>query len=303
MQEVLGSYKSTTMIPVLLKNIFFFMFLGFLLSKIVGKSLQKLTIPFFNTVIYILFPLFVLFSLWSTPIYYSTIGDIWTISSGVVGMGFLLALLFSRFYKVSFREHFLPIVFINSGYLGIPLNTFLFGGKGTIYAILFDIIPTFSIFTLGVYFIARQNPFKEVVRMPAIYATVAGLLLNIFHIPVPYQFLHVVQSLKNITIPVILVMVGYSLKAIDRKRLGKVVTASCLRMGGGLIAGLLLVFLADIRGVAAAVCIVSASMPSAVNSYVLAEKYQMNPDFSSQVVTLSTLLSLPYIVILSLLLR
>lgn len=288
---------------ILFKTVFLYLCIGFLLSRIAPFSLRKFATLFFDLVIYILFPLFVFFSVWTVPVIYHFFWAILLAALGVIAVGIGWAFLFSRLFKVSFREHFLPIVFINSGYLGVPVNTFLFGATGTVYAILFDIIPTLSMFSLGVFLIAPRNRLKEIIRIPLVYAALVGLLLNYYHVSVPSLMLYAIQALKEIIIPAILIMVGYSLSTFEKQLLRQVIVASCFRFIGGLLAGLLFVYLLHLEGVIALVCIVSASMPSAVNSYILAEKYQMNPRFSAQVVTISTMISIPYIMLLSLLLR
>jgi hypothetical protein len=101
----------------------------------------------------------------------------------------------------------------------------------------------------------------------------------------------------------ILIIIGYELKPFKAVLLNRVLVASLLRLAGGALAALLLVHWLRLEGVPAMVCLVSASMPSAVNSYVLAKRYQANAEFASAVVAMSTLISIPLIALWALLIH
>lgn len=286
---------------ILFLRIYVYILLGYILSRILRINLQQQVQVVINLGIYVLFPVFVLVTMWSEPLSIAHLSQVWLLAAGVLVIGAVLAWLFTRIYAVSFRDYSLPIIFTNSAYLGIPVNTYLLGPAAIKYAILFDLVPTVIMFTFGVALVSRGDKFKEMLKMPLAYAALIGILLSVIGVPVPCPLLKITSFLKALTIPLILVIVGYGLKPFKAVLLNRVVVASVLRLAGGALAALLLAHWLRLEGLPAMVCLVSASMPSAVNSYVLAKKYQANAEFASAVVAMSTLISIPLVMLWALL--
>jgi malate permease and related proteins len=292
-----------SILKLLFFKIFIYILLGWVLGQVKGLNARKPIQYFINLAIYLLFPLFVLFSVWANHFPRVLLAQISLLALGVLAAGALLALLFARIFKVDFRDHSLPIIFANSAYLGIPVSTYIIGPAATVYAIIFDLTPTLFMFTLGIILVARENKFREAARVPLVYAVLAGLALNLAQVPVNAFTNTLVGYLKNITIPLILIFIGYQFRPARPDIFGRVLVASLFRMAGGLLAAWLLVRWLNLQGVAAGVCLLSASMPCAVNSYVLAQKYRADTEFPAAAIAVSTLLSIPFIAFVSLLIR
>ncbi len=290
-------------ITILFYRVFIFILLGYILGRYVRFNIQREAQGIINIGMYVLFPFFVLVTMWSETLPAAYLYRVWLLAAGVVIGGAALAWLYSRIYVMSYRDCSLPIIFVNSAYLGIPVNTYILGSAATKYAIIFDLVPTLIMFTFGVALVAKGDRLKEILKMPLAYAALIGLLLNAQGVPVPWPVLKITSFVKAVTMPLILIIVGYELKPFKTALLSRVLTASVLRMAGGASIALALIFLLRLEGIPALVCLISASMPSAVNSYVLAKKYQANAEFAAAVVAMSTLISLPVIMIISLLIH
>ena len=290
-------------ITILFYRVFIFILLGYILSRFLRINLQRQVQGIINIGMYVLFPVFVLVTMWSEPLPTVYLSQVWLLAAGVIIGGAALAWLFSRIYAVPYRDCSLPIIFVNSAYLGIPVNTYLLGPAATKYAIVFDLVPTVCMFTFGVALVAKGHKLKEMLKMPLAYAALIGMLLNASGVPVPGLLLTMTSFIKAVTIPLILIIVGYELKPFKTVLLKKVLMASFLRLAGGGLLALVLIHWLRLEGVPAMVCLISASMPSAVNSYVLAKKYQANAEFASAVVAMSTLISIPIIAFGALLLQ
>lgn len=282
-------------IIMLFSRVFIFMLLGYILGRFSRANIQQPVQVMINLVLYFLFPVFVLFTVWSEPLESLLLFQVAAVATGVIVFGLALAWLFVRVYKLPYRDYSLPIIFINSAYLAIPVNTYILGSTATAYAIIFDIVPTMAMFTVGVALVSRENKIKEIFKMPLVYAAIIGLVLNYQQVSIALPVLKMIIYIKHITMSLILFIVGYELRPFTAILLKKVLIASLLRMVGGLIAAFLLVHWLNLTGLPAMVCLISASMPSAVNSYFLAKKYQANAEFTSAVVAMSTLISLPFI--------
>lgn len=279
------------------------MLLGYVLGRFARVNIQQPARVMINLVLYFLFPAFVLFTVWSEPLESLLLVRVAIVAAGVIACGLALAWLFARVYKLPYGDYSLPIIFINSAYLGIPVNTYILGTTATVYAIIFDIVPTICMFSLGVALVARENKIKEVFKMPLVYAALIGLFLNSRQIPVAAPVLKMIIHVKHIIMPLILLIVGYELRSFKTMVMNKVIIAALLRMGGGFLAAVLLVRWLNLEGLPAMVCLISASMPSAVNTYLLAKRYQANAEFTSAVVAISTLISMPFIALGALLIH
>ncbi|MDD5132010.1 MAG: AEC family transporter [bacterium] len=290
-------------IILLFYKVFIFILLGYLLGRYLRIDIQRQVHGIINLGLYLLFPVFILVTMWSEPLEPVHLSRIWLLAAGILAGGAILAWLFARMYNVPYRDCSLPIIFANSAYLGIPVNTYILGPAATKYAILFDLVPTVLMFTFGVALVAKGDKLKEMLKMPLAYAALIGLWLNTSGVPVPLPVLKMTGLIKTVVIPLILIIIGYELKPFKAVLLNRVLVASLLRLAGGALAALLLVHWLRLEGVPAMVCLVSASMPSAVNSYVLAKRYQANAEFASAVVAMSTLISIPLIALWALLIH
>lgn len=282
----------------LISNILIFILLGYLVRRVGKGSIERYINTIINVALYFFIPYFFLVTMWVNQLNILATKNIVIVAVSVIFIGGMFALLFSRIFKMEFRQVCLPIMFMNSAYLAIPVNTMFFGDKGTTYAIVYNAVISFIHFTLGIYLINRERSIKEVFKIPIFYAVVLGIVLNACNIAAPEILIVINNVLKGAIIAVMLALVGYQ---IDFKKLSmfKAVSVGVVfRFGAGFITSLVLVKILQMTGVTSGVAIVSSSMPSAINTYVLAKKYDANPEFASVMILVSTLVSLVVIAIL-----
>ena len=142
------------------------------------------------------------------------LNDILILAAGVLliftGVGFLIGLYFSLF-RFSSRGFALPVLFMNAGNMGIPLALFAFGEPGLQRATLMFVIITFLQYSLGIYLLSGRGNWTEIFRLPLIYATIAGLILNLSRMTIPELLFQPISMLGQATIPIMLVSLGYRL--------------------------------------------------------------------------------------------
>jgi predicted permease len=192
---------------------------------------------------------------------------------------------------------YLPIMYMNSGFIGYPLVLFAFGTRGLSKAIIFDITNAILIFTVGIYMVSQAKNRWQVFKIPFIYAAALGIFLSLTGIKMP-QFIHSpIYLIGGTTIPLALFMLGCRLAEIKVVTWKLPLIASCLRLFIGLGLGLLAVFIFKLQGLTANIVILVSSLSSAVTTVALAEEYDANPELVAPTIALSTLLSLVTIVI------
>ena len=287
-----GPKHMQNLLFTLISRVFVFVIVGAAVKKLLGKSGERTTRVFIWVALYVLIPFFVFLSMWANPV---SVFDAWKVILAavfVLAAGAALALVWAYVRHIPFSRNCLPIIFMNSAYLAIPVNTLLLGSEGTTYALIYNVVVTVFHFTLGVWWVNTGGSIAEIMGLPVIYAIVAGAGLNFLAVTPPKILLSANTLLTSVTLPIMLVFLGYRMAGIRPGGYGKAFAGVCLRMGGGLLAGWGAVHLFNISGPAASVCIISSSMPAAVNSYILSERFNGDAEFAAAVVFLGTIFSL-----------
>jgi len=276
----------------LLSKIFLFVFIGYLIGKIRKGFIRALVAMVIDGSLYLFIPLFFFLSMWESSADFLVTKKVAIIGISVVVACGLMAYLFSIFYRVEFRQICLPIMFMNTIYLGIPINTLFFGREGMTYAVIYSLTEGLLSFTIGIYLVSRKERFLQVIKMPLIYAALVGVVLNQGKLGVPVILLNISQRLKDVVLPAMVGLVGYQLNFMRWRQFKLVNVGVLLRVGGGFLVALILVRLLDLSGPAASVALISSALPSAVITYVFAKKYEADADFAAGMILVGTLLSM-----------
>jgi len=204
----------------------------------------------------------------------------------------------------------LTLSFSNCGNYGLPVLLFAFGEAGFALGLIYVVASLVMQATLGVGVAAWRRGMsvsyflRRLARVPWGYAFLLGLLLRAAGIGLPTGLFGAVDLLAEAAIPLQLVLLGVQLSRI---RLGTIARESVVMTGLKLIVPPLLAWgLAEALGATGmlrAVLILEASMPSAVNSMILATHYDRRPGLASAVVFLTTALSLGSLTALLMILR
>ena len=267
--------------------VFLLIAVGFVFAHWKKISLASIT----EIIVYLATPCLVFTSLASKPL---SAGDIPVLFSGALlmfaGVGLLIRLYFA-IWKFSSRGFALPALFMNAGNMGIPLALFAFGVPGMQRATLLFVIITSFQYSLGIYILSGPGNWREIFRLPLLYATIAGLSFNLGQIKVPDLLFQPLAMLGQATIPLMLVSLGYRLHDIRSLQWGHAVGGALLRIFGGFAAANVAAQLIGADGVNRQVLLLYGCLPAAVINFVLTEKYGQDPDLAASIVVLSTLAS------------
>ncbi len=240
-------------------------------------------------------PLLVFHSFCTAPTSISQIARIFGAVSLVVFVFLVLSWAYSRIYHLNFRAVAPPLLFMNSGFLGIPVMKLWGGAAAMNLIVLYDQLQTFYIFTLGILVVTGSfswKGLKEIVQTPLIWSIVLGLIFNIFQIPVPETILSGFAFGGDAAPALAVFTIGMSL---NRYRIAidvHIVAGVLMRFVLGFLLGWLASWLFGFTGLTRTVVIVASSLPSAVFSTVLPIRYGVDSRFASSVLMVSTLLSI-----------
>jgi predicted permease len=212
----------------------------------------------------------------------------------MIGCGAVAWLVFTALKK----EHsglYIPISIMNTVNIPFPIIYLAFGVEGLFAATLFYIPNALLVFTLGVYIASKKHwkeSVREIFKVPLIYAAILGLLCNLLRIEVPEIIVRPLNFIGLMALPLILITLGYNLSRIKIASFPTTLLASFLRMGVGIVLGIMMAYLFDLSGILRSVVILNSAMPAAVMSSVLATKYDNEADLVSSVVFVTTIISL-----------
>jgi predicted permease len=267
--------------------VFLLIALGFLFARWKKIDLTSIT----EILIYLAAPCLAFTSLTTKPLFVS---DIVVLIAGVLGIflgvGILIA-LYTLLFRFRSRGFVTPVLFMNAGNMGIPLALFAFGEPGLQRATLLFVAISILQYSLGIY-ILNSGGWKEIFRLPLIYAPFLGLLLNLLQISVPGPIFQPLSLLGYSTIPLMLISLGYRLRNIPSFNAGHSVGGALVRIVGGFGSAYLTVTLLGIHEINRQMLLLYGSLPSAVVNFVLTEKYRQDPALAASIVFLTTLFSL-----------
>jgi malate permease and related proteins len=266
--------------------------IGFIFGRFFKPDLGTLS----NALIYITGPALIFSSIYQKEL---VLEEFFWLSVGLILVIVFTGLLAKIFLSATGRKEnslLLPAMFMNSGYLGYPIALFAFGEIGLNKAILIDAIETIVMFSAGLFLVqqrkfSKKQRFAEIFKIPLIYAIVLAIAFNQLSLPFPALGLEVLSLLGAVTIPLALLMLGARLSSLKISSIKIPAGLSLIRIAGGFFIAVFLVQFLNISPIAASVFILIAAMPSAVNSYVLNEKYAENSEIAASTVLLSTLIS------------
>lgn len=271
--------------------------LGFILRKIKKQKIDLDTIS--ELIIYLGSPCLIFTKLAETKY---ELAELKTLAFAMIfiilGMA-LLIFLTAKFFKLKDQNVvYLSTMFMNTANIGFPVTLFTMGAIALQKAIILDLTMILLLFSLGVWIVSKK--YLEWLRIPIIYAAAAGLFFSFTKIEIPALIFKPLVILAEITIPLMLISLGGKLADLQKiKNLKVPLLATFLRTFGGLLIGLIFVYLFQIKGLTREVILLYAALPAPVMAYVLAQKYHQNEILAAEIVflsNLSALIALPVLI-------
>ncbi|MFV0244372.1 MAG: AEC family transporter [Qingshengfaniella sp.] len=193
--------------------------------------------------------------------------------------------------RLPVRSYLAPLIFGNTGNVGLPLALFAFGETGLSYAVVIFAVMAVWSFTFGVWVVSGGGSVLKVLREPIVAASLLGALFLWQGWQTPVFLTNALDLIGQIAIPIMLITLGV---AVARLRPGRLGRAAWLSAAKYLICIALAWTIARLFGldqVATAVMVMQFATPIAVTSYMLAEKYEADSDSVAGLVVVSTIMA------------
>ncbi len=291
-------------LPLLIKvlPLYALILLGYISRRYLEVDSRSLA----RLVIYLISPVIVFHSGFSNALELNVLA-LPLIFCGVVSTVALLSTLLARFFfKDSTRSLYaFASGNSNTGYFGLPVLLALMGQDILSLAVLTSLGSILYENSLGVFLLARghysvKDSFKKVLRLPAIYALVAGLLLNALNLQTDSSiYIDFIGLFKGTYVILGMMIIGSGIASIQRTSFDqKLLSLGFFSKFGltPLVMGVVLFFVGSwISPEAHDVLWILSLCPVAANTVAYAHELKIFPEKAATLVFLSTIFAMFYI--------
>lgn len=190
------------------------------------------------------------------------------------------------------------VMFYNSANYCLPLIELIFNDPYAISLLTVVIMVSSTLtYSVGVVnaSISKSNLLKALVnvfKLPTLYSILAAFIFRWLNVDLWAPLDSTLQILSRGLVPISLVTLGaqLALTSFELKRY-RVYISNFIRLVISPVVAFVLVLILGIEGMPAQVILIASAAPTAINTIVLSIEYKNEPDFCSQAVFTSTLLS------------
>lgn len=292
---------------ITLLTIIFMIFLGYFLKRI--DFLKSTDVNVLNKIVMnIALPCMIFKALYNANMSLlptlSILPIVGLLSSFIIGAIVFLILKFKKYNNKTLWSILLTVILGNTGFMGYPIILGAFGNQGFVRAIFFDVSTTITFLIMNIVLIlifggTYKQAIKKAIFLPPLWALIFGILFNLMNIPIGIVASNIISSFAAVTIPLIMLALGLSLKFEGIKLHKFTVTfTSVIKLVLYPLITLIILILFRMHGLEFNISLIQAAMPSGMFALVLAITYDLDFRLTSDCIFTNTLLSLITIPIL-----
>ena len=197
----------------------------------------------------------------------------------------LLAWPIARLVGIQPKTLVPPMLFNNSGNIGLPLAVLAWGEEALPAAVILFMVENTLHFSFG----------ATLWRVPVLFAAIAGLTVATFKIPIWQPLVMAIKMLGDVSVPLLLFSLGVRMTDVSFSE-WKVATGSALlRPLAGMLIAVGVIQLLGLQGREAAMLLVFGALPPAVLNFLFAERYKQEPQRVASIVLIGNLAALIFL--------
>jgi len=208
-----------------------------------------------------------------------------SIIAGILSTAFLLV---SRFDLRSFLP---SLTMPNSGNIGLPIVLLAFGEEGLAIGVAFFFVIAILQYTVMPIVTAGSFSLTRTLKEPLVWSVTAVLIVKATGITPPEVVSETTRLLGGMMIPVMVILLGAAIARLHVSDIKTALVLAVARLVIGMIAGTTTVILLGATGIAAGSLFLMAAMPSAIVTYVFAERFDRDPERVAGMIVASTLMT------------
>lgn len=214
------------------------------------------------------------------------------LASGLIVLGSGVVLLpIVKLLGWNLKTFIPPMMFNNTGNMGIPLIVLAFGEAALPAAVMVFIVEMLLHFSIGLYILDHRTKLSAMLKMPVVQATILGFIFSFMGWSLPEAVAIPMDMLGQISIPLMLFTLGVRLLSVDLSDWKMGITGAILCPLSGLLMAWLATFIWTFDPQQMAILIVFSALPPAVLNYMIAEQFNQEPARVASIVLLGNFAS------------
>ncbi len=207
----------------------------------------------------------------------------------------LLAWPIARLVGIQPKTLVPPMLFNNSGNIGLPLAVLAWGEEALPAAVILFMVENTLHFSFGARLLDPTTRLLTLWRVPVVFAAIAGLTVATFKIAIWQPLVMAIKMLGDVSVPLLLFSLGVRMTDVSFSE-WKVATGSALlRPLAGMLIAVGVIQLLGLQGREAAMLLVFGALPPAVLNFLFAERYKQEPQRVASIVLIGNLAALIFL--------
>jgi predicted permease len=213
----------------------------------------------------------------------------------VIGTCGLLAWPLSRLVGIQPKTLVPPMLFNNSGNIGLPLAVLAWGEAALPAAVILFMVENTLHFSFGARLLDPHARILTLWKVPVVFAALAGLTVALLKIPVWEPAVIAIKMLGDVSVPLLLFSLGVRMTDVSFRDWKLPVGAALLRPLAGMAIAWGVIQLLGLQGRDAAMLLVFGALPPAVLNFLFAERYKQEPQRVASIVLIGNLAALIFL--------
>ena len=188
-----------------------------------------------------------------------------------------------------------PMMFNNSGNIGLPLAVLAWGEEALPAAVILFMVENTLHFSFGARLLDPHARLLTLWRVPVVAAAIAGLAVAILKIPVWQPLVIAIKMLGDVSVPLLLFSLGVRMTDVSFREWKLATGSAILRPLAGMAIAAGVIQLLGLQGREAAMLLVFGALPPAVLNFLFAERYKQEPERVASIVLIGNLAALLFL--------
>lgn len=188
-----------------------------------------------------------------------------------------------------------PMMFNNSGNIGLPLAVLAWGEDALPAAVILFMVENTLHFSFGARLLDPHARLLTLWRVPVVAAAIAGLAVAILKIPIWQPFVIAIKMLGDVSVPLLLFSLGVRMTDVSFREWKLATGSAVLRPMAGMLIAAAAIQLLGLQGRDAAMLLVFGALPPAVLNFLFAERYKQEPERVASIVLIGNLAALIFL--------
>lgn len=188
-----------------------------------------------------------------------------------------------------------PMMFNNSGNIGLPLAVLAWGEDALPAAVILFMVENTLHFSFGARLLDPTTRILTLWRIPVVAAAIAGLAVAIFKVPIWQPAVIAIKMLGDVSVPLLLFSLGVRMTDVSFGEWKLSLGSALLRPLAGMAIAYGVILLLGLSGRDAAMLLVFGALPPAVLNFLFAERYKQEPQRVASIVLIGNMAALVFL--------